>query len=69
MPYYIIVIVDRNEMTLYNFRYCYGNFDKYYGTRLVKGEKDPRLEVLQKDWFYRKSILDIGRNLVPAFTD
>ncbi|PAV77975.1 hypothetical protein WR25_04281 [Diploscapter pachys] len=53
-------LTNKDKKEQFNQRYCYGNFDKYYGTRLVKGEKDPRLEVLQKDWFYRKSILDIG---------
>ncbi|KHJ84843.1 hypothetical protein OESDEN_15438, partial [Oesophagostomum dentatum] len=44
----------------FNNRYCYGNFDRYYGTRLDPGQKDSRLSILKKEWFEKKSILDIG---------
>ncbi|KHJ90427.1 cysteine protease domain, YopT-type [Oesophagostomum dentatum] len=47
----------------FNNRYCYGNFDRYYGTRLDPGQKDSRLSVLKKEWFEKKSILDIGCNV------
>ncbi|EPB72544.1 Bicoid-interacting protein 3 [Ancylostoma ceylanicum] len=47
----------------FNNRYCYGNFDRYYGTRLEPGQKDSRLMVLKKEWFEKKSVLDIGCNV------
>ncbi|CAJ0606527.1 unnamed protein product [Cylicocyclus nassatus] len=47
----------------FNNRYCYGNFDRYYGTRLEPNQKDSRLTVLKKEWFEKKSILDIGCNV------
>ncbi|KAK6733825.1 hypothetical protein RB195_017532 [Necator americanus] len=47
----------------FNNRYCYGNFDRYYGTRLEPGQKDSRLLVLKKEWFEKKSVLDIGCNV------
>uniref|UniRef100_A0A914BXI3 RNA methyltransferase n=1 Tax=Acrobeloides nanus TaxID=290746 RepID=A0A914BXI3_9BILA len=43
-------------------KFRYGNFDRYYGTRLSGQSRDPRLEVLKKDWFQGKSVLDIGCN-------
>lgn len=47
----------------FNNRYCYGNFDRYYGARLEPGQKDSRLSILQKEWFEKKSVLDIGCNV------
>uniref|UniRef100_A0AC34R2P5 RNA methyltransferase n=1 Tax=Panagrolaimus sp. JU765 TaxID=591449 RepID=A0AC34R2P5_9BILA len=45
-----------------NAKFRYGNFHRYYGSRLKGSEKDSRLEVLNKDWFRRKNVLDIGCN-------
>ncbi|CAD6192269.1 unnamed protein product [Caenorhabditis auriculariae] len=47
----------------FNNKYCYGNFDRYYGIRLNPGEKDQRLSVMKKEWFEKKSVLDIGCNV------
>ncbi|KAK5970840.1 hypothetical protein GCK32_003265 [Trichostrongylus colubriformis] len=47
----------------FNNRYCYGNFDRYYGARLEPGQKDSRLSILKKEWFEKKSVLDIGCNV------
>ncbi|VDD86758.1 unnamed protein product [Enterobius vermicularis] len=45
------------------FRFRYGNFDRYYGCRIERGSgKDPRLSVFKKEWFEKKSVLDIGCN-------
>ncbi|KAG0476080.1 hypothetical protein HPP92_012921 [Vanilla planifolia] len=43
--------------------FVYGNYRKYYGYRLNHNvEKDPRLDVLKKEWFENKECLDIGCN-------
>ncbi|KAJ1351044.1 hypothetical protein KIN20_006983 [Parelaphostrongylus tenuis] len=47
----------------FNNRYCYGNFDRYYGVRLEPGKSDTRLSVMKKEWFEKKSVLDIGCNV------
>ncbi|TKR76866.1 hypothetical protein L596_017941 [Steinernema carpocapsae] len=49
-------------------RFRYGNYNRYYGTRLGKATKgndqdDPRLEMLPKHYFEHKSVLDIGCNV------
>ncbi|VDM52257.1 unnamed protein product [Angiostrongylus costaricensis] len=46
-----------------SYRYCYGNFDRYYGVRLEPGKSDIRLSVMRKEWFEKKSVLDIGCNV------
>ncbi|VDM40425.1 unnamed protein product [Toxocara canis] len=44
-------------------RFRYGNFNRYYGTRLEDGgARDPRLFVLKKEWFKKKAVLDVGCN-------
>uniref|UniRef100_A0A7E4ZSM0 RNA methyltransferase n=1 Tax=Panagrellus redivivus TaxID=6233 RepID=A0A7E4ZSM0_PANRE len=45
-----------------NLRYRYGNFHRYYGNRLKGLDRDPRIDVFNKDWFRRRNILDIGCN-------
>ncbi|CAB3405539.1 unnamed protein product [Caenorhabditis bovis] len=47
----------------FNRKYRYGNFDRYYGIRLNPGETDTRLSVFKKEWFEKKSVLDIGCNV------
>ncbi|KAE9414872.1 hypothetical protein Angca_009304, partial [Angiostrongylus cantonensis] len=47
----------------FNNKYCYGNFDRYYGVRLEPGKSDMRLSVMKKKWFEKKSVLDIGCNV------
>ena len=43
--------------------YCYGNYEKYYGYRNPGVyHDDPRLKLLQKEWFVGKLCLDIGSN-------
>ncbi|KAK6103487.1 Bicoid-interacting protein 3 (Bin3) family protein [Brugia pahangi] len=47
-----------------NQRFRYGNYTRYYGSRLEKGSgHDPRMKVLKKEWFEKKSVLDIGCNV------
>jgi 7SK snRNA methylphosphate capping enzyme len=43
-----------------NFRY--GNYKKYYTLRYDKRWNDPRLPILNKEYFYKKRVLDIGCN-------
>ncbi|VDK51941.1 unnamed protein product [Anisakis simplex] len=53
--------VDQKKKQKERFRY--GNFNRYYGTRLESGMKrDPRIELMHKEWFEKKSVLDIGCN-------
>ena len=40
----------------------YGNFQNYYNHRYEKKWTDPRIKVMQKDWFLNKEVLDIGCN-------
>ncbi|CAJ0920098.1 unnamed protein product, partial [Mesorhabditis belari] len=53
----------KDKKEFFNKKYCYGNFDRYYGIRLDAGQRDSRLEVLRKEWFEKKTILDIGCNV------
>uniref|UniRef100_A0A8R1TK82 RNA methyltransferase n=1 Tax=Onchocerca volvulus TaxID=6282 RepID=A0A8R1TK82_ONCVO len=47
-----------------NQRFRYGNYTRYYGNRIEKGSgHDPRMKVLKKEWFEKKSVLDIGCNV------
>ena len=49
-------------------RYCYGNYDMYYGYRCasrggtVTDVNDPRIALMKKEWFEGKLCLDIGSN-------
>ena len=46
-------------------RYCYGNYDMYYGYRhggVADDVADPRLKLLKREWFEGKACLDIGSN-------
>lgn len=47
-------------------RYCYGNYDMYYGYRCTsRGAvfvSDARIGLMQRDWFEGKDCLDIGSN-------
>jgi hypothetical protein len=43
--------------------FVHGNYHRYYGYRLGKAfDEDPRLDVLEKRWFYKKKCLDVGCN-------
>lgn len=44
-------------------RFRYGNYNRYYGTRIKGFERDPRLDLLPSEWFRYRSILDIGCNV------
>ncbi|CAI4228295.1 unnamed protein product [Auanema sp. JU1783] len=56
-------IVKKSKKEYYNTRYSYGNFDRYYGTRLDPGQSDARLNIMKKEWFERQTVLDIGCNV------
>lgn len=43
-------------------RFRYGNFNRYYGVRTKGFDHDPRLDILPKEWFNKKRILDVGCN-------
>ena len=44
-------------------RFCYGNYDRYYGYRNVGVVvRDPRLDLLHHELFHDKYVLDIGCN-------
>ncbi|GMS84165.1 hypothetical protein PENTCL1PPCAC_6340, partial [Pristionchus entomophagus] len=55
-------LARKEKKESFNKKYSYGNFDRYYGHRLTNGQKDPRLSVLKREWFERRSVLDIGCN-------
>lgn len=44
-------------------RYCYGNYDRYYGYRNPELGEDSRLHYFKKEWFEGKDVLDIGCNI------
>ena len=45
----------------------YGNYDRYYGYRVVDDEEDGRLQLLDPQWFRGMDVLDIGCNTgLPA---
>jgi len=46
-----------------DLRFRYGNYNRYYGYRNANAQDDIRLEVLSKDWFEQKDVLDIGCNV------
>ncbi|GMT14501.1 hypothetical protein PFISCL1PPCAC_5798, partial [Pristionchus fissidentatus] len=52
----------KEKKEAFNKKYSYGNFDRYYGHRLTNGQKDPRLAVLKREWFEKRTVLDIGCN-------
>ncbi|XP_077998224.1 7SK snRNA methylphosphate capping enzyme-like [Glandiceps talaboti] len=41
----------------------YGNYNQYYGKRIVESERDERLRCFSRDWFKNKDVLDIGCNI------
>ena len=43
-------------------RFRYGNFNRYYGVRKAGFDSDPRLELLPRQWFQDRQVLDIGCN-------
>ena len=42
--------------------YVFGNYDKYYNYRYDKRWQDPRIKLLDKEYFFNKKCLDIGCN-------
>jgi len=44
-------------------RFRYGNYNRYYGSRNKGLDRDPRLDLLPKEWFKRRAVLDIGCNV------
>ena len=49
-------------MSLYEFRYRYGNFNRFYLDRYGGVLPDPRLHLMCEEWFYDKNVLDVGCN-------
>lgn len=45
-----------------NEKYKYGNYDKYYLQRNCARWSEPRIQLLRKEWFSDKDVLDIGCN-------
>ena len=43
-------------------KFIFGNYDKYYNYRNNQRWQDPRIKVLEKEFFLNKSVLDIGCN-------
>ncbi|XP_023659372.1 7SK snRNA methylphosphate capping enzyme [Paramormyrops kingsleyae] len=43
-------------------KFQYGNYNKYYGYRNPGWSEDPRMCVLQPEWFQGKAVLDLGCN-------
>uniref|UniRef100_A0A1I8AJ53 RNA methyltransferase n=1 Tax=Steinernema glaseri TaxID=37863 RepID=A0A1I8AJ53_9BILA len=54
---------QKQKRSLKDARYRYGNYNRYYGSRLKDLGHDPRLDKLPKSWFRYKSVLDIGCNV------
>lgn len=44
------------------FIYKFGNYAGYYGYRLNEAGYDPRIDLLEEQWFKGKHVLDIGCN-------
>lgn len=40
----------------------FGNYRGYYGYRLDEHGQDPRIEMMKKEWFEKKRVMDIGCN-------
>ncbi|GMR36387.1 hypothetical protein PMAYCL1PPCAC_06582, partial [Pristionchus mayeri] len=55
-------LARKEKKEAFNKKYSYGNFDRYYGHRLTNGQRDPRLSVLNREWFEKRTVLDIGCN-------
>uniref|UniRef100_A0A0N5ALM6 RNA methyltransferase n=1 Tax=Syphacia muris TaxID=451379 RepID=A0A0N5ALM6_9BILA len=55
---------QKNEkLKIMKIKFRYGNFSRYYGFRIGQGSgKDPRLFAFKKEWFEKKTVLDIGCN-------
>lgn len=43
-------------------KFQYGNYNKYYGYRNPGMSEDPRIRVMNPDWFRGKDVLDLGCN-------
>ncbi|KAK0415579.1 hypothetical protein QR680_012009 [Steinernema hermaphroditum] len=54
---------QKQKRAMKDARYRYGNYNRYYGSRLKDLQSDPRLDKLPKSWFLCKSVLDIGCNV------
>ncbi|KAL1230775.1 7SK snRNA methylphosphate capping enzyme [Trichinella spiralis] len=55
----------KKEMSKEKSRFRYGNYTSYYSKRSLSFDAniaDPRLNLLEKEWFFNKNVLDIGCN-------
>ena len=43
--------------------FLYGNYNRYYGYRNPMVHDDPRLKLLNREWFQDKTVLDVGCNI------
>uniref|UniRef100_A0A915MIP0 RNA methyltransferase n=1 Tax=Meloidogyne javanica TaxID=6303 RepID=A0A915MIP0_MELJA len=55
-------LVSSEKKEKKNERFRYGNFNRYYGVRTKGFDHDLRLDILPKEWFNKKRILDVGCN-------
>src|SRR5688572_29415921 len=54
--------IQKQKTVANNYKYRFGNFNRYYGNRHQLAIVDTRLNFLCKDMFVDKDILDIGCN-------
>ncbi|KRY67002.1 7SK snRNA methylphosphate capping enzyme [Trichinella pseudospiralis] len=55
----------KKETSKEKSRFRYGNYTSYYNKRSLSFDAniaDPRLNLLEKEWFFNKNVLDIGCN-------
>lgn len=53
---------DPKQKSKKRFIYKFGNYAGYYGYRLNEAGYDPRIDLLEEQWFKGKRVLDIGCN-------
>jgi hypothetical protein len=50
-----------------DFKFRYGNYNRYYGYRNLNDDYDHRLDHMKADWFRGKQVLDIGTYHLEIF--
>lgn len=51
------------KFNLKDQKFQFGNYNRYYGYRNQNQDQDLRLSKFKKEWFFNKSVLDIGCNV------